>query len=107
MFPSQGKVKITEAGQPCRHCKTPVVRRSHTRTPTAKGRAYYFEYWFQCPSCRTLYMVEAAKRFYHDASSSGASLIGLFEDEPVLDPVESTSDVEVEESEDDGLPPWD
>jgi len=58
------KIKIVRAGQPCRKCGTPVVRREHA--PNAQGykkKAYWFEWWFACPRCRTLFMVEAAKRF--------------------------------------------
>jgi hypothetical protein len=60
--------KITEAGQPCRHCGTPVVRiegRKHVK----RGRAYWFAWFFQCPSCKAYYMVEAAKRYPPAASS--------------------------------------
>jgi 5-methylcytosine-specific restriction endonuclease McrA len=58
MAPQQ---RITEAGQPCRHCQVPVVR-VEGRKRVRKGRAYFFEWFFQCPSCRAMYMVEAAKR---------------------------------------------
>jgi ribonuclease HI len=53
--------KITKAGQPCRKCGTPVVR----KTPKRKRRsnqAYYYEYYLYCPECQTTYMVEDAKR---------------------------------------------
>jgi 5-methylcytosine-specific restriction endonuclease McrA len=55
------KTPITEAGQPCRRCGTPVIRyegRGHAK----KGSAYWFEWFFKCPSCGTPYMVEAARR---------------------------------------------
>ncbi len=57
--------KITRAGQPCRKCGTPVVR----KTPKKKGeggRSHYFEYYLYCPECRTMYMVEEAKRYFDD-----------------------------------------
>lgn len=53
--------KITKAGQPCRKCGTPVIR----KVPKGKrrpGQAYYYEYYLYCPECQTTYMVEAAKR---------------------------------------------
>jgi uncharacterized protein with PIN domain len=65
-----GKRKITEAGQPCRHCQTPVVRiegRQHVK----QGRAYWFAWFFRCPSCGAFYMVEAAKRYPPPDESSG------------------------------------
>lgn len=56
-----GQTKITREGQPCRKCSTPVVR----KVPVRKLRSdqpYYFEYYFYCPGCHAMYMVEAAKR---------------------------------------------
>ncbi len=53
--------KITEEGQPCRKCGTPVikVRPKGKRKP---DQAYYYEYYLFCPGCETRYMVEEAKR---------------------------------------------
>jgi ribonuclease HI len=53
--------KITEAGQPCRKCGTPVVRKVPKRKPKP-DQAYYYEYYLQCPECGTTYIVDAAKR---------------------------------------------
>lgn len=53
--------KITEVGQPCRKCGTPVVKKVPKRKPKP-DQAYYFEYYLQCPECQTMYMVDAAKR---------------------------------------------
>jgi ribonuclease HI len=53
--------RITEEGQPCRKCGTPVVKQK----PTSKRKpdqAYYFEYYLYCPGCETRYTVEDAKR---------------------------------------------
>jgi len=55
-----GKVKITKEGQPCRKCATPVVKRTPKKHKQAQ--AYYYEYYFFCPKCATMYMVEEAKR---------------------------------------------
>ena len=54
--------KIDYAGQPCRHCRTPVVRQTHAKPPKP-GRSY-FAWWFKCPGCKALYLVEAARRFF-------------------------------------------
>jgi ribonuclease HI len=53
--------KITEEGQPCRKCGTPVVKKYPKRKPKS-GQTYYFEYYLQCPHCQSIYMVEKAKR---------------------------------------------
>jgi len=54
------KRKINREGQPCRHCQTPVVKRSHD-APSKYGQKYWYKYWFQCPNCKALYVVEKAK----------------------------------------------
>ena len=54
--------KITRVGQRCRKCGEPVVRRESRRRPK-RGQSYYFEYYLYCPECRTMYMVEEAKRW--------------------------------------------
>ncbi len=58
----KSKIKVTEEGQACRKCGTPVVKRSHDK-PSSAGQAYWFKWWFACPNprCRTVYMVEEAK----------------------------------------------
>ena len=57
--------KMTRAGQPCRKCGTPVVKRMPGKT-SKRGRSYYFEYYLYCPDCRTMYMVEEAKKHFDD-----------------------------------------
>ncbi len=59
---SKARAKITEVGQPCRKCATPVVKDypvAHTIKPKQR---YYYEWYLVCPSCQTMYMVEEAKR---------------------------------------------
>ncbi len=55
---------ITEEGQPCRKCGTPVVKKTpkSTRKP---DQVYYYEYYLYCPGCETRYMVEEAKRYFN------------------------------------------
>lgn len=58
-----GKVtKITQEGQPCRKCNTPVVKKIPARKRN-KQQAYFYEYYLYCPSCQTNYMVDEAKRY--------------------------------------------
>lgn len=54
--------KITQEGQPCRKCSTPVVKRAPRHQKRKSGQSYYYEYYLYCPKCRTLYMIEDAKR---------------------------------------------
>ena len=64
--------KIDYAGQPCRHCRTPVVRQTHAKPPkprsggswrSASGGSYV-PWWFKCPGCKAIYLVEAARRSF-------------------------------------------
>jgi ribonuclease HI len=56
--------RITQEGQPCRKCSTPVVKRTPRRHQHKAGQCYYDEYYLYCPNCRTLYVIENAKRVY-------------------------------------------
>ncbi len=55
------RVKVTYEGQPCRKCGTPVVRKAPKRHEPKRGQSYYYEYYFHCPRCATMYMVDEAK----------------------------------------------
>jgi ribonuclease HI len=54
-------VKITQEGQPCRKCGTPVVKRIPKRKHKP-GQTYYFAFYLYCPGCRTMYQVEDARK---------------------------------------------
>ncbi len=56
------KVKITAEGQPCRKCQTPVIKRSPKKKTTKPNQSYYYAWYLYCPKCRTMYMVDEAKR---------------------------------------------
>ncbi len=62
------KISITEEGQPCRDCSTPVVKRVPRKRPK-RDQAYYFEYYLHCPKCHTMYLVEEAKRYFEQPST--------------------------------------
>jgi ribonuclease HI len=53
--------KITEEGQPCRKCGTPVIKKKPRGKPK-RGQTSYYEYYLFCPECETRYFVEKAKR---------------------------------------------
>jgi ssDNA-binding Zn-finger/Zn-ribbon topoisomerase 1 len=69
--------KIDYAGQPCRHCRTPVVRQTHAKPPKPRPGGSYFERWFRCPGCKAVYLVEAARRFF-DATDTTLWSTALF-----------------------------
>jgi len=56
-------------GDSCRKCGTSLEK----RTPRGKRKAtrsYYFEWYLYCPGCKTLYMVDEAKRSIDRSSST-------------------------------------
>jgi len=55
------KAKIVRAGQPCRKCGYPIEKKTPKRRQL-KGKAFYYEYYFGCPRCKTMYFVDEAKR---------------------------------------------
>jgi len=61
---ARSTAKITQEGQPCRKCSTPVVKRTPRHRKRKNGQSYYFEYYLYCPKCCTQYMIEDAKRPY-------------------------------------------
>ncbi len=56
------KEKITEVGQACRKCGTPVEKRIPKKKTVKANQAYYFAWYLYCPGCKAMYMVEEAKR---------------------------------------------
>ncbi len=57
------KGKITQEGESCRKCSTPVIK----KVPFHKKKqdqSYYYEYYLVCPKCQTIYFLEEAKRYY-------------------------------------------
>ncbi len=56
-------IKIKSEGDPCRKCGSAVILKPSKRKELKPGQTYYFEYYFLCPKCKTVYMVEEAKRF--------------------------------------------
>ena len=71
--------KILKENQPCRHCGTPVKKITRNGPPKHRnGRSYYFLWFFVCPACKAMYMVEAAKRYYGDELAAADSAPRLF-----------------------------
>lgn len=60
---SPKKTKIDKEGDLCRKCGTAVVKKQPTKRKISKNKSYYFEYYLFCPECKTMYMVEDAKRY--------------------------------------------
>ena len=55
------KKRITQIGQPCRKCGTPVINKVSKRTSPKPGRNYYYADYLYCPNCKTMYFSRASK----------------------------------------------
>ena len=64
-------VKVKEEGDLCKKCGAKVIKRNPKKKTAKQGQTYYFEYYLFCPSCKTMYMVEDAKR---EISNQGDNL---------------------------------
>jgi len=56
-----GRGKVTRAGQPCRKCGAAVVKQVPSRK-VKPGQAHYYAWYLICPNCKTIYLVDEAKR---------------------------------------------
>ena len=61
-----GRPRLTQEGQPCWKCSTPVIKQKPRKRP---NRGYYYEYYLWCPKCQATYEVEEAKRFVEQPPS--------------------------------------
>ena len=57
------KYKIKNEGDLCYKCQVPVEKRIPKRKKLGSKQSYYFEYYFFCTSCNSMYHVEEAKRY--------------------------------------------
>lgn len=59
----KNNTKIEKEGDNCRKCGDSVVKKNRKENKKIKPhQTYYFEYVLWCPSCKTMYMTEDAKR---------------------------------------------
>lgn len=56
----------TEPGEPCRKCGTALNKKYPKKRKRKPNQEYFFEWYLHCPSCNSMYMVEAAKRFFEE-----------------------------------------
>ncbi|MFT4073330.1 MAG: ribonuclease HI [Dysgonamonadaceae bacterium] len=66
---SCNKSKISKEGDICRKCNTPVIKKQTKKKVLKPNQDYFFEYYLLCPNCKTMYMVEEAKRFGNERSN--------------------------------------
>ncbi len=54
--------KIVSQWDNCRKCNIPVEKKIPKHTKKTLKKSYYYEYYFSCSWCKTVYMPEEAKR---------------------------------------------
>lgn len=59
----KGKEKVNNQGDPCRKCGSAVIQKPSKKKEFKPAQTYYYMYYFLCPKCKTVYLVEEAKRF--------------------------------------------
>jgi ribonuclease HI len=60
--PSVRKIKVSQEGDACRKCGTSVIKKPTKKKEVKPGQTYYYDYFLLCPNCKTMYMLEEAKR---------------------------------------------
>ena len=58
----QRKTKVEKVGDNCRKCGEQVIKKIPKKKKIKQNQHYYFEYYLFCPSCKTIYYTEDAKR---------------------------------------------
>ena len=64
--PETKRPALTEEGEACWKCATPVIKKPGRVKP---GRDYYYEYYLYCPKCTATYTVEEARRLVEQPPS--------------------------------------
>jgi ribonuclease HI len=64
------KNKVSEEGDSCRKCGNSVVKKPTKKKAVKPGQTYYYEYFLLCPSCKTMYLLEEAKRDITDQDNN-------------------------------------
>ena len=59
---SSSNIRHAEPGEACRNCETEIIKRKPKRKKRKPGQSYYYEWYLFCPGCKSIYLVEAAKR---------------------------------------------
>ena len=62
----ENKKKIMQVGDPCRHCKTPLVWKSSRLSAKRERKAYHYCKWLKCTKCKAIYLLEEYKKFKSD-----------------------------------------
>lgn len=62
LYNNKGQERVLNVGDECRKCGDLVIKKEPKRKKLKPNQPYYFEYYLYCPKCKSMYMVEEAKR---------------------------------------------
>lgn len=54
--------KVKSEGDICKKCRVKVIKKETKKKNIKDTQTYYYEYYLFCPQCKTIYMVDEAKR---------------------------------------------
>jgi ribonuclease HI len=54
--------KVEKEGDLCRKCQTAIIKKTTKKKEAKPGQTYYYEFYLYCPGCKTMYLVDEAKR---------------------------------------------
>jgi ribonuclease HI len=55
-------IKVRNENDLCRKCGVEVIKKHSKKKEIKPNQTYYYEYYLLCPNCKTMYLVEEAKR---------------------------------------------
>lgn len=62
-YSHRSKIKIEKEGDNCRKCGVPVIKKVRKKRKKIKPKqTYFYEYVLLCPTCKTMYLTDDAKR---------------------------------------------
>ncbi|HEU4470427.1 MAG TPA: ribonuclease HI [Flavisolibacter sp.] len=64
--------RVEKEGDPCRKCQTAIIKKNTKKKEAKPGQTYYYEFYLYCPGCKTMYLVDEAKK------ELGSQMGGLF-----------------------------
>jgi ribonuclease HI len=60
---------VRKEGDPCRKCNTAIIKKTTKKKEAKPGQTYYYEFYLYCPGCKTMYLVDEAKKDLGDKAT--------------------------------------
>jgi len=62
--------RVENEGDICRKCGVTVVKKQTKKKPIKTGQTFYYDYFLFCPGCKTMYLVDDAKRNINEVENT-------------------------------------